>query len=125
MFYILNPIRLTLITLIALLMYTSFWWVGPFLSGTMTLLSFVYYYIILRVLFTLEETSLHEDKERVTDNFLSTVVNITASVALYKLTPFAYVAFWCAPWLVLAFLTNIFSLLVAYEYVEIKYKNDE
>lgn len=122
---IFSPTRLFVLVLIGLTMYTTYWWAGITLAIVMGLFSLIYYYTIIRILFTLDEARLSDDKDFVQDIFLSSVTNIAAAVALYKLTSFGYVALWCAPWLFMAFCTNIFLLLVVYEYVEIKYKEDE
>jgi hypothetical protein len=122
---IFSPIRLFVLVLIGLTMFTTFWWAGATLASLMVFFSFFYYYTIIRILFTLDEARLSDDKEKVQDIMLSNATNITAAVALYKLTSFGYVALWCAPWLFMALCTNIFLLLVVYEYVEIKYKDEE
>lgn len=122
---IFNPIRLFVLVFIGLTMFTTFWWASTTLAAAMVFFSLFYYYTIIRILFTLDEARLSDNKETVQDIMLSSVTNITAAVALYKLTSFSFVALWCAPWLLMSFCTNIFLLLVVYEYVEIKHKDDE
>ena len=125
MYFILNPIRLAMMALIAATMFIPNWWVGATLAAVMFFFSLIYYHSILRILFTLDEARLSEDKETVNDIFLSTITNITAAVALYQLTEFSYITLWCGPWLLLSFLVNIFMLLIVYEIVAINYKDDE
>lgn len=121
----LNPFRAITFVFVALVMYTNYWWAGPVLASLMIFYSLVYYYTVTRVMITLDQVVLTVEKNMLMESTLSIGINIVALVALYKLTPYAFVSFWCAPWIVMAFISLIFSYLILFEYIEISEKNDE
>jgi len=121
----LNPFRLINYTLIALVMFTSYWWAGVALASLMVLYSLMYYYSVARVMFTLDQPVIAVEKTILMESTLSVATNLVALVALYKLTPYAYVSFWCAPWIVIAFSSLTFAYLVLFEYIEITEKDEK
>ena len=120
-----NPIRLIIFCLLSILMYTSSPSVGLFLAFVSFSFSIIYYYSVLRILFTLDNPETTDDREKVQDMILNCITNIVMVAAVYVLTPFLLVAVWCVPWLVLSLSVRIFNGLIAYEYIEVKYKDDQ
>lgn len=119
-----NPLRPISYTLIGLVMFTNYWWAGAALASLMVLYSLFYYYTITRVMFTLDQSVITVEKTALMDSTLSTGSNIVALVALYKLTPYAFVSFWCAPWVIMALSSLTFAYLILFEYIEITEKDE-
>jgi len=121
----LNPFRWATYTLIAFVMLTPYWWAQIALASMMVMYSLFYYYQVGRIMVTLDESQLVAERDVLKDATLSTGGNLVALVALYKLTPFAYVAFWCAPWVAIAISSLVLAWLINIGYLEINAKNDE
>ena len=121
----LNPFRWATYTLIALVMFTPYWWAQVALASIMIMYSLFYYYQVGRIMVTLDESQLVAERATLKDATLSTGGNLVALIALYKLTPFAYVFFWCAPWVTIAIGSLILAWLINIGYLEINTKDDE
>lgn len=120
-----NPFRLATFALIGLVMFTPYWWAQVALASIMVMYSLFYYYQVGRIMMTLDESQLVAERDILKDATLSTGGNLVALIALYKLTPFVYVTFWCAPWVTIATSSLVLAWLINIGYLEINTKDDE
>ena len=118
-----NIFRLAEYTLIAMVMFTNISWAGPTLAGLMVFYSLVFYYTVCRILLTLDVARISDLPEDLQQSTLGVVGIIVSLVALVKLTPYTFIAIWCAPWVILASITVIFGWLVVFEIIDIVEKD--